>query len=129
MWKTFLTSRTERNNSVRHFRHFKNNSTTAACSADLWLLVATYISPRFSATLHRNFMKYSEKKDKVLTLLNFWSMRLMSIMYKNVVPTLQNVHFIHITKDDILILFSENLSDILSEYHSYSESKGFEADT
>jgi hypothetical protein len=53
-------------------------------------------------------------------------MRLMSIMDKNVVPTLQKAHFIHTTKNNILILFidfSNNLSDVLSTYNIYSESK------
>jgi hypothetical protein len=55
----------------------------------------------------------------------------MSIMHKKVVPTLQKAYFIHITKD-ILILFTvflDSLPDVLSTYHTYSESKGFEADT
>jgi hypothetical protein len=46
-------------------------------------------------------------------------------MYKNVVPTLQKAHFIHIIEDDILVLFtvfSDNLSNVLSTYHNYSES-------
>jgi len=30
----------------------------------------------------------------------------MSIMYKNVVPTLQKAHFIHITKGNILMLLT-----------------------
>ena len=126
MWKTFLTSRNERNKSVRHFRHLQNNGTTAA-------LLSRFVI--ISCHMHRHTLffdtasipyeicrKKNNKRPYTIKLLKHETnvhnaQKCSSYLAENI------LHPHYRGRINTFYRFSENLSDVLSTYQSYSESK------
>jgi hypothetical protein len=101
------------------------------CLADLGLLVVICTGLRFSSTLHRYLMRHAEKYDKrpyIIKRLKH-EINVHNVQKSSSYLAESILHPHYKGRINIVYRFSDNLSDVLSKYHSYSESKVFEAHT